>query len=97
MVPVPLLLIIISYIFGFYFGTQGTRDVIDRPLFWSEHPHLLFLVSILTGWLLSFYATYLGFLAMGWWYALLLLLLRFVIFPTFFNNHFLRLLKRFHT
>ena len=87
-------LVFISYVAGFYFGQQWKRDVINQPLFWSQHKNLLLVLGLIFGHLLTLYSAYIGFQQVGLWYSVLLLFARYVLLPTLFNNLLFAFIKK---
>ena len=81
----PIILIMMSYLFGTYFAYQGLRNEIDRPLAYSSEPLLLFLV-FLFGWIPLFVSLYLAYIGPGLFFVGVLLVVRFIVMPTIFNE-----------
>ena len=90
---IPIILTIISYVCGVYFGHQGLRSPIDRPLAYSNESILLIL-TLLFGWLPLATAFYLAF-KISLLFLIILILVRFVIAPTLLNNLFISLLNKY--
>ncbi len=78
-------LIMLSYIAGIYWGHQGLRNAIDRPLLYSNEL-ALFTLTILFSWVPIFIALYLALRDMGLVFVLILVAVRFIVLPTLFNN-----------
>ena len=56
----PIILTVISYIFGVYFAHQGLRNIMERPLIYKSEA-LLLILTIVFGWIPVIVAVYLGF------------------------------------
>lgn len=83
----PILLTTLSYLFGVYFAHQGLRNEIERPLIYSSGI-LLFVLTILFGIVPFAAALFLGFTNVGLGFSLALLVVRFLILPSLFNDWF---------
>lgn len=91
----PIILIFVSYLLGVYFAQQGLRSEIDRPLAYRSETILLIL-TILFGWILTFIGLYLAYKIAGLIFAIILLLVRFVLMPTLFNNKIKSFMEKNH-
>jgi len=81
----PSVLILVSYLFGVYFAHQETRGVIERPLMYRGELTLLTL-TLLLGWVPLVIGIYLAFQKSRLIFSLLLIMIRFILLPTLFNN-----------
>ena len=81
----PITLIILSYLSGTYFSYQGLRSVIDRPLVYSNELVVLTL-TVLFGWIPTFFALYLAYENSGLFFAIILVVIRFIFMPTTLND-----------
>ena len=81
----PIALIVLSYLSGAYFAYQGLRNVIDRPLAYSNELVVLIL-TILFGWAPTLLALYLAYKNSGLFFAIILVVVRFIFMPTALND-----------
>jgi len=81
----PSILIIISYFLGTFFAFQGLRDPIDKPLIYNKESITLTL-TILFGWVPVGIALYLAYINVNLLFAIILVVVRFIILPTILNN-----------
>jgi hypothetical protein len=88
----PVTLTIVSYILGTYFAYQGLRNPIDKPVVYNNEVVLLSLIMVF-GWAPIMVAIYFAF-KISLLSVLMLLLLRFLILPTAFNNLFISLMNK---
>ena len=91
----PIILIIVSYLLGVYFANQGIRNKIERPLAYSSET-ILFILTILFGWVLTFIGLYLVYIDAGIFFAVILLIVRFIFLPIVFNNKVKSFMERNH-
>jgi hypothetical protein len=90
---IPITLTLVSYLFGVYFANQGLRDEISRPLIYSSDFVIMSLIFLFS-WVPMILALYLGFRNTNWITLVVLLLMRFTVLPTFFNNKIKRFMDK---
>ncbi len=81
----PTMLMVFSYIFAVYFGHQASRSVIDRPLIYNNRIILLIL-AILFAVVPIVAAIFLSFKDVGLFFALILIVIRFIVLPPLFSS-----------
>ena len=80
----PSILTIISYFLGSFLGFQRLRDPVERPLIYTEI--VLFILTVFFGWLPVGIAFYLAYININLLFAIILILIRFIIMPSLLNN-----------
>lgn len=91
----PIILVIVSYFLGVYFASQGLKSITDRPLAYSSET-IVFILTILFGWIPTFIALYLSYINVGLLFTGILLLVRFVLMPTVLNNKVKSFMEKNH-
>lgn len=81
----PSILVVFSYLLGVYFAHQGMRNVIDRPLLYSNEL-ILITLTVLFGWIPLVIGIYLALREASLFFAFLLIIIRFLLLPTLFND-----------
>ena len=89
----PSLLVLLSYLLGVYFASQGMRSAIDKPLIYNNEL-LLITLTILFGWIPLVSGIYSAFRNSGLIFAAILILIRFLLLPTLFNNKIKNLMDK---
>ncbi len=89
----PSVLMVFSYILGVYLAHQGLREKIDRPLFYTND-NVVFLLTILFGWLPALVSLYLAYVNLGWIFASTLFIIRFLVMTTLFNDKIFNFMNR---
>ena len=88
----PITLTIFSYILGVYTGYQGLRLPVDRPVIYSET--FLFILTLVLGWFPALVAIYLAF-RISIVFLIILVLARFLVLPTIFNDPITSLIDKY--
>lgn len=83
----PSILIVTSYLLGSFFAFQVLRSPIDRPLIYSNNS-LILILTILFGWIPFGISLYLAYRNASLFFVIILILARFFILPTMFNEKF---------
>lgn len=83
----------VSYFLGVYFSIQGLRNYLDRPLLYRNESVIL-LLTIIFGWIPTFVAVYLSYKNISIWFALILIVVRFIILPTFLNDNIKKIMDK---
>lgn len=90
---VPIILVLLSYLLGVYFSIQGLRSVMERPLIYKNEL-ILFMLTISFGGIPLIIGVYLAFKTSGLLFVLLLIIGRFLLLPTLFNDKIKRFMKK---
>ena len=81
----PITLVILSYFLGVYFAFQGLRNPINRPLIYRNEG-LIFILNILFGWVPLIIAVYLALKYIGLIFALVIIVVRFILLTSLLND-----------
>jgi len=91
---IPFILITLSWFIRTFSTIQYKRNVLEKPLIWSDSFVMLLLTIFFISLLIA--GLFLGFKAGGLWNIFILLVWYFLIYPTFLNKILKKIMNKLH-